>query len=493
MTASPAPVAYRDLREFVGALEAEDELVRVKSPVGAHDDIPAIVWELNERHGPAVLFEDLDGYEIPLLANVHSTFARVAMAMGFPADASIKEMRHHYASLLRDPSAWRPPVEVQGSASCKEVIRIGDEATIDILPAVHWMPQDSAPFITLNAVITDDPDFGRNMGTYRMQVVGPRKTGLLALQMQDIGVHVSKARATGKTSMPVAVALGLEPALYLASATKMPGIAADEVAFAGALRGAPVEMVRAETSDLLVPAHAEVVIEGQLFFDELMAEGPFGEVMGYYGGEWVTPTLHITAVTHRTDPIFQTCAVPHRFGENEIIRHIPQTANFYNSLRSTVPGFRDCHVPMAGRSAKAVVQISKRFPGWGRTAIYSTFGVGWGAAVLTQVTVVDADVDIYDPEAVDFAEATRVNPEHDVLVLPGVGMMPIHPAGTGDIKASGTGLTEWTWAGKLGIDATLKLPEEGGRQVGVARPPEDVLARVRADWDKYFVSGSDQK
>lgn len=476
-------MSFNDLREFLNVLESEGELVRIKREVSPRE-ISAIVWEVNGKKGSAVLFENVQGSSVPLVANVHGSLGRVARAMGLPKDSHFKDIRTAYAEKLKDKSSWLEPV-MKKTGPCKEVILKGDEIDLFKFPIFQWHPGDGGPYITLNLTITKDPQMGRNVGIYRVHVFDKNTTGIMALQMQDIGIHASLAKKRGENSIPVAIVCGADPACYLAGTTKMAHVSDDEFAFAGALRGTPTELVKCETIDVDVPANAEFVVEGVLALDEPTKEGPFGEWMEYYEESMITPTFHVTCITHRKDMIYQTASIGHQYGENEFLRTIPLQSNFYNELKERVIGFRDCFIPLEGRGYKAIVQVHKRYPGWGKQAIYAAFGTGYGTASVNQVTVVDEEIDIYNPLRVQFAEATRVDPGRDVVILPDMGVYPLNPSARARYESPGTGLTEFAWCSKMGIDATRKTDLEGRKTAELVTPPKEDLEDVRQRWEDY--------
>jgi 4-hydroxy-3-polyprenylbenzoate decarboxylase len=271
----------------------------------------------------------------------------------------------------------------------------------------------------------------------------------------------------------------------------MAAVTEDEYAFAGALQGKPVQLVRCETIDVDVPADAEIVIEGRLYHTELLQEGPYGEWMGYYEESMITPTFHVTCITHRKDPLYVTGSMGHQYGEGEVFRYLPIQANLYNVLKRSVIGFRDVYLPLQGRGYKAVVQIKKRYPGWGKQAIYAAFSAGYINSSVNWVTIVDEDIDLYDLNQVYFAEATRVDPELDVVMLPVQGVYPLNPAARDRYEAKDLGhelgFTEFAWCSKIGIDATRKYRDEHRRATPErVTPDRKTLELVRKNWDSYF-------
>ncbi len=477
------------IREFIELLDKRGQFLKVNRPVSGQE-AAAIVWELNERRGHAIWFKSVDGSKVPMVANLFGEFSRMALALGLPEDSTPKAIRDYYAGVMREKTKWIKPV-MAATGPCKEVIIKGDEVDLTKFPIVKWAPLDGGPYITLNGTISKDPALGRNIGMYRVHVIDKNTTGIMSLSMQDIGIHLARARQRGEAYLEVAVVVGMSPGQYCAATTKMASVSEDEYALSGALSGQADKLVRCETIDVDVPADAEIVIEGHLCHGEPLTEGPYGEWMGYYEESMITPTFHVTCITHRKDPVFVTGSMGHQYGEGEVFRYLPIQGNFYNVLRNSVIGFRDCYLPLQGRGYKAVVQIEKRYPGWAKQAIYATLSAGYGCSSVNWVTVVDEDIDIFNAEEVYFAEATRVDPELDVIVFPGQGVYPLSPAARLRYEAKdlghAQGFTEFAWCSKIGIDATAKKADELRRPTPQRVMPDlETLAAVRAGWNTYF-------
>lgn len=476
------------IRDFIALLDKKGKVLRVDRPVTGKEAV-AIIWELNERRGPAIWFKSVDGSKIPMVANLFGTFGQLALSLGLPEDSAPRIIRDYYAQVMREKEKWIKPVMVE-TGPCKEVILRGDEVDLTKFPIIKWSEGDGGPYITANGTITKDPQLGRNMGTYRVHVINKNTTGIMALSMQDIGIHLARAAQRGEEYLEVALAIGMSPAQYCAGTTKMASVAEDEFDLSSTLSGAPDKLVRCETINVDVPAEAELIIEGRLYHGEILKEGPFGEWMGYYEESMLTPTFHVTCITHRRDPIYVTQYIGHQHGEGELARYLPIQSNMYNQLRNTVIGFRDCYLPLEGRGYKAVVQVCKRYPGWAKQAIYATLSAGYGCSSVNWVTVVDEDIDIFNPAEVYFAEATRVDPELDVHVFPGQGVYPLSPAARiryeGKDMGHQQGFTEFAWCSKIGIDATAKRVDELRRATPArVKPDLDTLKTVRENWGSY--------
>ncbi|MDD3473186.1 MAG: UbiD family decarboxylase, partial [Syntrophaceae bacterium] len=207
------------IREFIKLLEQKKQIVKVDRPVNGQE-AAAIIWELNERKGPAVWFKSVDGSKVPMIANLFGEYSRMALALGLPEDSTPRMIRDYYAKVMREKNQWIKPKMVK-TGPCKEVILKGDQVDLFKFPIIQWAPKDGGPYITLNGTISKDPEFGRNIGMYRVHVINKNTTGIMALSMQDIGVHLARARQRGEPYLEVAIVIGMSPAQYCASTTKM--------------------------------------------------------------------------------------------------------------------------------------------------------------------------------------------------------------------------------------------------------------------------------
>jgi UbiD family decarboxylase len=308
-------------------------------------------------------------------------------------------------------------------------------------PIPIFSQNDSGPFITAGLVISKDPESARsNTSIYRLQVHGARRMGVKAQQLHR---QLRKAEAKGE-ALPVAIAIGTDPVLMLASQWDAP-YGVDELELAGALRGEPVEVMRAETVDLMVPATAEIVIEGYIQPQIREIEGPFGEVGGYSTPKFPKPVIEVTAITHRKDPIFQAALTGMPTTENHILRQIPMEATYYWELKKRHPGVTAVHFPAAGAILfLVIIAVKQTYLYEARNAIASMFATRRNKIII----VVDDDIDIYDMEKVMWAVATRSRPEEDVVVFPRLSTSGMDPSA---FRLEGT---DSFWNSGLGIDAT---------------------------------------
>ncbi len=484
---------YRDLRSFLQLLEKEGELVRVKTKVKTGEEIGSIMIELNDRNGvdaPCVIFENVANYTIPVVKNVLGSFRRIALAYGLPnwRNATRKEIVHYLARKMEERKDWKKSKIVK-DAPCKEVKITGKKVDLTKFPILKWHSPDGGPYITFGGVVMGDKEWGQNLGIYRMMLQNKNTTSMLVNLLQDSGKLVSRARARGSDEIDCAVALGFHPGLSIPAGIKMPSVARNaELEFAGALTGQPTELVKCETSELYVPATSEIILEGTVTTKETMDEGPFCEWMGYAEEVSVLPIFKVRCITHRRNPILQSCMSVHTYSETQVIQSL-QGINWYNQMRKAVVGFKDMNILMESRCYLAVVQVRKRMPGWGKQALYTVLSSGFAMATVNVVMVVDEDVNIYDWKDILFALGTRVDPELDVVTFPAVATNALNPAARIRIPRDPKSLfTNFAMCSKLGIDATKKSAAEVGRSRDtppVAVQDEAILREVRKNWDTY--------
>src|ERR671937_1229915 len=413
----------RDLREWIGRLEREGELVRI----GAEVDPDLEITEINDRTvkagGPALLFESVRGSDHPLLINQFGTERRMCMALDAPSLDAV-------ATKLADVLEMQPPQglveKVKGlqklksiadsrpktvrRAPCQEIVLEGDDASLDLLPIQTCWPDDAAPFVTLPAVITIDPRTGtRNVGMYRMQKLGPRAT---AMHWQiHKGGRMDFLATDGR--LDVAVALGLDPVTTYAASAPLPKHV-DELMLAGFLRGEPVELVHGVTVDLDVPANAEIVLEGYVQKDDLVDEGPFGDHTGHYTPAEPFPVFHVTAITMREGAIYPSIVVGKPPQEDAWLGKATERI-FLPAIRMTVPEIVDLDLPVAGAFHNcAIVSIRKRFPGHAHKVMHAIWGLGL-LSLTKAVVVVDEHVDVHDYEQVFFYVCANVDPSRDLV------------------------------------------------------------------------------
>src|SRR3989441_3471581 len=447
----------RDLREWIARLEREGELVRVAAEVDPELEITEINDRVVKGGGPALLFENVKGSRHPLLINQFGTERRMCMAFDSPSLDAVAEKLGDVLEMqppqgliekvrglqkLKSIADSRPKTVRHGP--CQEVVLAGDDASLDILPIQKCWPDDAAPFITLPAVITHDPRTGtRNVGMYRMQKLGPRATAM-HWQIHKDG-RADYLATEGK--IEVAVALGTDPVTTYSASAPLPKHI-DELMLAGFLRGEPVELVKARTVDLEVPARAEIVIEGYIVKGELAGEGPFGDHTGYYTPVEPFPVLHVTAITMRRDAVYPSIIVGVPPQEDVWLGKATERL-FLPAIRVTMPEVVDYDLPFAGAFHNlAIVSIRKAFPGHARKVMHAIWGTGL-LSLTKGVVVVDEWVDVHDYAQVMWQAGANVDPGHHVMLSGGPLDHLDHPP------------TPQLWGGQIGIDATAKRRPAG--------------------------------
>jgi 4-hydroxy-3-polyprenylbenzoate decarboxylase len=472
----------KDLREWIALLEREGELVRVSAEVDPDLEVTEIVDRTVKAGGPALLFEKPKGSEHPLLINQFGTERRMCLAFGVQklddvarSVADVLEMQPPEGLLdkvrglrkLKSVADSRP--KTVGKGVCQEIVLRGGEVDLGLLPIQRCWPGDPAPFITLPAVLTHDPQTGgRNVGMYRMQVVD-RNTTFMHWQIHKDG-RADYLATDGR--IEVAVALGLDPITAYSASAPLPKHI-DELMMAGFLRGDPVELVKGVSVGVEVPARAEIVLEGYIEKDEVGEEGPFGDHTGYYTAAEPFPVFHVTAMTMRRDAIYPSIVVGKPPQEDAWLGKATERI-FLPAIRTTLPEILDYDLPIAGVFHNCcIVSIRKQFPGHAAKVMHALWGLGM-LSLTKCVVVVDARVDVHDYEQVLFYAGANVDPKRDVILSEG----PLDHLDHAPERQF--------FGGKLGIDATAKWPEEGARPwpEEIEMTPE-VKELVTRRWTEY--------
>ncbi len=460
---------YKNLQAFIRELERRKELVRIQEPVSCELEITEIADRMVKSGGPALLFEHVEGRNFPVFIGGYGTAERTALAMGVK---SLDDLAVRVANLmnlnpgkggLRAAFAMLPklrelkgffPKKVRGGP-VQEVVWQGDQVDLSKIPILKCWPLDGGPYVTLPLVITKDPSAPPggagelNLGMYRMQVLDKQSTAM-HWQLHKVGRrHYDKAKKLGQR-LEVAVALGGDPILTYAATAPVPPIpGVNEFNLAGFLRGQPVELTRGITVDLPVPAEAEFILEGYVDpAEDLVVEGPFGDHTGFYTLEEPYPRFHVTAVTHRKNAVYPATIVGRPPMEDAYLIEASERL-FLPAAQLILPEIKDYHMPPAGVAHNWVnVGIEKRYPGQGYKVANGLFGLG--QMMFAKVIVVtDAGAPLKGPEALQAALRHAV-PGRDTLISRGPIDVLDHSS-----RAMGYG-------GKLIIDGTTKLEEEGG-------------------------------
>jgi 4-hydroxy-3-polyprenylbenzoate decarboxylase len=449
---------YDSFRDYIEALEARGRILKIKEMDADQYEVTAFVYRMLEKLGPdrapAILLEKvkINGtwMEGPIVGNEYCGWDTAAMVFGVEKITEdegemYRAVVNKIASFLDEGGRWKkiPPVTIDKSkAPCKEVIVKGDEVDLFKFPWIKNNPGDASPYISTGACFQEDPELGRNVGTYRCQVKGKNKIGFNPEPGQHGNIFMLRAQKRGETVVRAAVVLGVDPILYSISSTKLADLGEDEVAFAGGFRGKPVEMVKCETSDILVPAQAEMIIEGEIPM-EMEDEGPYGEMFGYMGLQHKNYFMNIKAITHRKRPVIANSFT----GITKTTHMIPWQVGSYVTLRKILPNLVDMYSP---REAIGItfISIDKRFSGEGMATGQLVLGSNPSTKI---VVVVDKDIDVTNITQVLHAIATRWQPYPASLIVPQSLKMAPDPSAPQRFLSS-----------KIIIDATQQLPEEGG-------------------------------
>lgn len=482
-------MAFYDLREFINALESRGMLKRIKTPVDCNLEITEITDRVSKMEGKknvALLFENVKGYDMPVLMNAFGSMERLALAFGVNDIEEIPNelreiLRLPYISLQNKmdlihiiPTAKRAinfPKYVK-KAPCQEVV-ITDNPTLDKFPILKCWPQDGGPFITLPLVFTCNPKTGkRNVGMYRLQKYDGQTTGMHWHLHKDGASNYRAYQEMGKDKIEVAVAIGTDPVITYAATAPLPRDI-DEMVFAGFLRKKSVEMVKCKTVDVEVPACSEIVLEGYVNIGETRREGPFGDHTGYYSLADDYPVFHITCITHRKNPIYSATIVGKPPMEDCFLAKATERI-FLPLLQQTLPEIRDINFPLEGVFHDCVmVSIKKTYPQQAKKVMHAIWGMGQ-MMFTKMIIVVDEHVDVQKEKEVWWRVFNNIDAKHDIVMVEG----PLDALDHSSPMAK--------WGTKIGIDATKTWPEEGHTREwpDEINMSDDIKKLVDAKWQE---------
>ncbi len=481
---------YRSLRQFISFLEEKKELVRIQEPVKADLEITEITDRVTKAGGPALLFENViqtngERSQLPLLINMYGTWQRMAWSLGVE---DVEEIAAEIDALIKTqpPSGFMDklrmlpklakigsymPKVASGKGDCQEVVLA--EPDLSILPYLKCWPEDGGPYITLPIVLTKDPETGiRNVGTYRMQVYDKNSTGM-HWQIHKGGAHHYQKYKELKKKIPVAVCLGGDPVYLYAATAPMPDNM-DELMLAGFIRKKAVELVKCKTIDMEVPSDVDFVLEGYVDpMEPLRREGPFGDHTGYYSLADDYPVFHVTAITHRKDPVYPTTIVGPPLQEDGFIGRASERI-FLPLIKATFPEIRDMHLPIETCFHNlAIVSIKKQYPGHAKKIMHSFWGTGQ-LVFCKCIIVVDEDVNVQDVREVAWRVSNNIDARRDLVFA------------EGPVDALDHAADQFAYGSKMGIDATRKWREEGFTREWpeVARMSPEVKKKIDEIWKK---------
>jgi len=483
-------MAYNNLQDFINEIDGAGELMRVRAQVSANLEITEIVSRIirSRRPSKAILFENVQGSRIPLLVNALGSEKRMLISLG---SQSYEEISGRVEKLLRPTgpetfmdkikkipehmasNIW--PREVK-SALCQEVVKTGEQVNLGELPLLKCWPSDGGRYITCGATVTMDPQTQvRNVGMYRFMVLDENSAAVHWHVQADAARHCAKYKELDRP-MPVAIVLGDDPAVTYAASAPLPHDF-DELVFASFLRKAPVDVVRCKTIDMLVPANAEIVIEGMVNPNDLVTEGPFGDSTGYYSPAARSPRFEVRAITHRKNPICPATITGAGPMEDYYIGQMTERI-FLPIVRAVAPEVVDYHLPEYGAGHNfAFVSIKKQYALQARKVMHALWGLG--QMMLGKfIVIVDEDIDVHNTSDVLFRMGANVDPRRDVVTVDG-------PVDARDHAAPYIGA-----GSKMGIDATAKIEGEGVVRPWPAAVKMDaqIQALVEMNWKNYGIS-----
>ncbi|GLX80669.1 4-hydroxy-3-polyprenylbenzoate decarboxylase [Thalassotalea eurytherma] len=464
---------YKDLRDFIEQLEAIGQLKRIPQEISTELTMTEISDRTLRAKGPALLFENPKGFDMPVLTNLFGTPERVALAMGQPDLTALRELGKLLAMLkepeppkgFRDALSKLPvykkvlnmPAKQVKKAACQEVVLTGDDVDLTKLPIQLCWPGDVAPLITWGLTITKGPHKKRqNLGIYRQQLLGKNKLIMRWLSHRGgaLDFFEWKKEHPGE-KFPVSVALGADPATILGAVTPVPDTLS-EYAFAGLLRGSKTEVTQSVSNDLQVPASAEIVLEGYIDPDEMAPEGPYGDHTGYYNEVDDFPVFTVTHITQRQKPIYHSTYTG-RPPDEPAILGVALNEVFVPIIQKQFPEIVDFYLPPEGCSYRmAVVTIKKQYPGHAKRVMMGVWSFLRQFMYTKFVIVCDDDVNARDWHDVIWAMTTRMDPTRDTTLIDNT------PIDYLDFASPVSGL-----GSKMGLDATNKWPGETDREWGV--------------------------
>jgi len=479
-------MSHNNLQQFIKNLESAGELLKISAEVDPKLEVAEIVDRVSKAHGPALLFENVRGSSFPLLINAFGSYKRMEMALLCDSFDEIAK-RIESQMKIRPPKTFMEKIgmlstlkEMAGilpkkvrKAPCQQRVFGPKGPLLDMLPVLTCWPHDGGPFITLPIVITKDPDSGvQNLGMYRMHKYDDATTGMHWHYNKDGKSHFDKYKTRGE-KMDVAVALGGSPLIiYAATAPLPPDI--DEFMFAGFIGSRAIEITRAKTVDLFVPAESDFIIEGYIDPSEERIEGPFGDHTGFYSPADSYPIFHVTCITCRNDAVYPTIVVGKPPMEDCYMAKATERI-FLPILKLLVPEIVDMELPMEGVFHNcALVSINKKFPGQAKKVINALWGLGQMASTKF-ILIFDEDIDLRDYSTVVWKLLNNVDPKRDLLYS------------EGPLDALDHSAPYPNFGGKMGIDVTRKTTEEGmGRQwPDEINMSKIIREKVTSRWKEY--------
>jgi UbiD family decarboxylase len=409
---------WRDIRDFLNFLEGKGFLKWVKKEVNVKYEVARMIRETCDTQGPCLLFENVKDYEMPIVGGMFATRRRALLALE-------AEQNNVIERLLKGINNSIEP-EIVKSGPCQEVEFLGDEVDLNKLPILQHYKRDCGAYITSGVTIAKHPETGyRNLSIHRMMLKGRNKLGFYIASPDRHIWHYLAAAEKRREPLEIAVAIGVDPVICIASQIKT-SIDKYELSIAGGLRGQPVKTVKCRTVDLEAPSTSEIIIEGEILPNVREPEGPFGEYTGYYGKTAESPIVKVKAITHREDAIYQALLTGIPITENHILKQIPLEATLYKFLKEVSPNVKAVHLtPGGGCQHHAIISIKQSYAGEAKSVALAALGSMVG---LKHVIIVDDDIDIFNPTQVEWAIAYRFQADSDLIMVRGKAEAALDPS-----------------------------------------------------------------
>jgi len=462
----------KSMRDFIEQAEAEGMLQRIKAEVDWDLELSHIAKINEEKQGPALLFENVKDYDSPVITSVCTTTERLSLIMGMPMNSTLVDLMRHWV----EKGKTKVPPKLVDTGPCKENKMMVDEVDLFKFPVPKFFPMDGGRFFgTAHFVVTKDPESDWvNLGTYRLQLLDKNHLGTQFIKGKHSDIMLKKYQAMGKP-MPVAVVVGCDPLLFLMGAARFSAFES-EYDLAGSIRGEPIEVVKAETNDLPVPATAEIVVEGEVDAEAFMEEGPFGEYTGYYSGVGTNPRnfIDVKCVTHRNNPIFWSTTVGRAVTDTHMTMALAYGATLWQQLVAMkIPGIKAVYCPPEGSGRfLAIISLKQMYPGHADQVLTAAISTEMGAYGLKTVIVVDEDIDPWDISRVMYALSFRFQPNRSQVIKRGRST-PLDPS----LPINAREIT-----GRLLLDATIPYDWKD-KPIPIELDPV-VVKKVQARWSE---------
>lgn len=462
----------KSMRDFIAQAEAEGMLKRIKAEVDWNLELSHIAKLNEEKQGPALLFENVKYYKTPVITSVCTTTQRLALIMDQPRNATLVDLMKVWV----DKHENKIPPKWVDTGPCKENMMTGDDIDLFKFPAPKFYPLDGGRFFgTAHFVVTRDPESDWvNVGTYRLQLLDKKHLGTQFIKGKHSDIMLKKYQAMGKP-MPVCVVVGCDPLLFLMGAARLSAFES-EYDLAGSIRGEPIEVVKAETNDLPVPATAEIVVEGEVDAEKFMEEGPFGEYTGYYSGVGTDPRnfIDVKCVTYRNNPIFWGTTVGRAVTDTHMTMALTYGATLWQQLVTMkIPGIKAVYCPPEGSGRfLAIISMKQMYPGHADQVLTAAISTEMGAYGLKTVIVVDDDIDPWDIPRVMYALSFRFQPNRSQVIKRGRST-PLDPSLPLDAREI---------TGRLLLDATIPYDWKK-KPIPIELDPE-IVKKVKGRWSE---------